>query len=829
MRRKLFIFVFFALSVFPCFNQISAKQSKLIPITVGDVERVKAYTAKETFYFVAEYYLANKQLGATDEEIFNELLKLIDISSEQAEEIKKFSLLGKRYQDLEEIVESTVNDINMTILERHPGRVDMTIDLSDRKTWKNIKNAYLGDKKVEDYIKLFKKTAYFSESVKSENVSTVLASCANRGKGNILMSFILFPDKDVFFITQEEGSPANGINIDFTGSKNITLDTTFFPMEETINLNGKKYWGYTEKVYLPFQIKLDNPNEEGTVRAKLTVNTCSKNGCKNNAFPEITYTTESSALEAPFCQNMIQEASQSPNRRNFGVTLKKAVFEKSGKSNIDLSVALQMPFLSSFKTKVLIKNEQNLHFSTPFLMREGRNLFIMAHLLNPDQLKDPSNVTVGITAPGLGTEFSIKAPVKQKTFGNLRHIFSFSILDFGSSFITGIKFFILTPVLMVFFLFVYQLMIIQRQSNERASLFYKGLMKAFFVWTGIGMAIFALCVYSSVFDGLVWGKQFNSPLFNYVYFAAFIFFSLNWKKMFDDLTVEKVNRSFSIVFSVLRANFAREQAGVIIGLAAGLLLLITPMTDLYYQTYELLSRSIVFYSFAFLAGLLLPFLLLLRLKKMKLIFEETEQFKYLIDLGMPLPLYFQSLILLLLIGSEAGMKVVAGIVLLLAIFLLVMWKIKAFIKKGAILLPLVGLIFVPLHPSDKNLNNWNSVEFDEALLNRQVDEGKSVYLNVSEDFCLSCLWNRFVMVINGAPNAIQNGDLIVMRIRYDDPFFKKLLPQDAHRSLPMNVIFSPKYPEGKVVSDTFQMWSAAQIVEEATNIKKSAPDLQKKP
>lgn len=829
MRRKIFIFVLFVLSAFFCFNPVEAAQSKLTPITVGDVKRIKTYTAKETFHFIAEYYLKNKQQGATDEEILNELLKLIDLDSEQVEEVKKISLFGKRYKDLEEMVQNAVNDINMSILEKNPGRTDMIVDLSDKNTWKNIKNVYIGNTKIEDYIRNFHRSSYFSKSVSSEKVGAVLASCANMGQENILMSFILFPEKDVFFVTQEEGLPENGIQIDFTGSKNVVLDSMFFPMEETINLNGKKYWGYTEKVYLPFQAKLVNPKEEGTVRAKLTVNTCSKDVCQTNILPEITYTTEKSVLEASFCQNLVQEATQSPKKQNLGVSLKKAVFEKSGKANIDLAVSLKMPFLSSSKVKVLIKNDRGLHFSKPFLMQNGRDLFIMAHLLNPEQLKDQAEVSVAVTVPGLGAEFNVKAPVEQKTFGKVRDIFSFSVLDFIASFLMGIKFFILTPVLMVFLLAVYQLIIVQKQSNEKTFLFYKGLMKMFFVWTGIFVTVFALCVYSSVFGGLVWGAQFNSPLFNYICIVALVFFSFNWKKIFDDKVVENISRRFESVFSSLKANFLWEKAGIITGFAAGILLLITPMTDLYYQTYDLLSRSFIFYSLAFLLGLSSPFLLLLRLKKLSVAFEETEQISRLINLGMPLPLYFQILILLLLIGCETGIEIAAGIILLLCIFLLIIWKIKTFPKKRAIVFPLIGLIFVPLHPSDKNLNNWGSIEFNETLLYRQVDAGKAVYLNVTEDFCLSCLWNRFVMVTNGAANAIQNGDLIVMRIKYNDPFFNKLLPQDAYRSLPMNVIFSPKYPEGKVVDARFEMWSAAQIMEEAFPARKSEPIPQNPP
>lgn len=197
---------------------------------------------------------------------------------------------------------------------------------------------------------------------------------------------------------------------------------------------------------------------------------------------------------------------------------------------------------------------------------------------------------------------------------------------------------------------------------------------------------------------------------------------------------------------------------------------------------------------------------------------------------LPLPLYLQAVLLAVLIGAQAGLTAV-GILVVLTALMIVCLKKFPFSKIFPVLavLVLIGFIFIPFFPNENDLNKRGGTAFDKTLLNSRIQEGKSVYLSVTESFCLSCHWNRLIMITQGAPQEIQNGDLTVMRAGYKDPFVKDLLSQGGKYGLPVNIIFSPLYPEGKIISSVLTPWKAQAAVIELIRTQKNEPDPQNAP
>ena len=112
MRRYVLIF-FFLLSGVPFFPKCSfAKEADgLIPVTIGDVQKIKTFSAKEKMDFVLSYYIGNKKNGATDEEILNELIKLLDLTEENAAEVKKWADAGRYYRELKDLIKAKTDEI----------------------------------------------------------------------------------------------------------------------------------------------------------------------------------------------------------------------------------------------------------------------------------------------------------------------------------------------------------------------------------------------------------------------------------------------------------------------------------------------------------------------------------------------------------------------------------------------------------------------------------------------------------------------------------------------------------------------------------------------
>ena len=499
MRRNIFILVFLTLSVIPFFNSVRAEQKGLIPITVGDVKKSKEMTAKERMHFIADYYLKNKENGASDEEILNEILKLIDLDDKKSEEIKKLSLIGKRYKDLQEMAKDAIEQANMTILEKNPGRTDMLIDLDKRETWKNIKNIYVGKTRLEEFFKVFKGNPYFSKVVSSKKLDALLASCANIGRQDVYMHFILFPRDNSFFIMQEEGRSPDGFQVDFSGSENLIFEPIFFPMESVITLNGKKYYGYKEKVYLPFKTRLKNIDENAIVHAKITVNVCKDNVCQKEVMPDISYILNQATFESSICPNIVKQYSTSPKSQTVAIKLKDAFFKKENNGDIYFVAYLKLPMFVPTEVSSILKNEQGLHFADPLLIKDRREFLVKARLLNPEQLKEKATVTLAIQYPNSAAEFEITAVLKHSLFESNISLFSFSAKDFIKTFFMGIKFFALTPVFWAFIIFLYQMFAVSRKTEEKTLFFYDGLKKAFFF----------ICIASLIFLFIV--KYFSLP------------------------------------------------------------------------------------------------------------------------------------------------------------------------------------------------------------------------------------------------------------------------------------------------------------------------------
>lgn len=830
MRRNIFIFfVLFVLSAlsFPCSAQTD--MAEVTPITLGDLEKYRNFNNKEKWDFIIDFYKKNKEKDVTDGEILNELLKLDAENSEDSSVVKILSDLGKRYQDIENFVKNAVEEINISILEKNPGKTEFIIDLSDADTWENLKYFKIGKRNFNDYLNLFRKDVYFSNSVAMDSFSAMLASCSDLGSGEVLMSFILFPKNGHTLLTQWEGEAPAGIKVDFAGSENVEFDPIHFPFEKTLNINGKKAFGYDEKVYLPFWVKLKDKEKNGHIRAVISAQTCKDNICRVQTADAITYTTEKSSLEASGCTKIKQDLSAAPLSQKSGFQLKKAFFKKEKNGEVNLFIILDIPVFGGKNPAVLVKNEQGLSFSEPFISWDGSDMLLKIRLLNPEKLQKEARLTIDVGYPGRASEFTVPVKLEQMPEKPFLSVFSFSIIDSLLAFLSGIKFLFFTPVLTAFLMLGYQAAIIDRKTPEKTVSFYNGLGNIFYFWCVIYLIIGIVWFYILPAD-IFWGMQFLSPAMNFLFFLVFSGAALLVPKIFDDVTVTLISERFPRVFSAFKTENVREKAGVITGFIIGCLLFITPMTGMYYDIYVLLSRSVVLYSVLFAVGVSLPFLILSLYDERAAAIVSDERAQKLIGKLLPLSLYVQAVLLAILVGAQAGLTAV-GILIVLTALMIICFKKLPFSKIFPVLtvFVLIGIIFIPFFPNENDLNKRGGIEFDEALLANRIQEGKSVYLSVTESFCLSCHWNRLIMMTQGAPQEIKNGDLTVMRIGYKNTFVKSLLAQGGKYGLPVNIIFSPLYPEGKIISSVLNPWTAQAAVLEFVKPPENEPGQQSAP
>lgn len=827
MRRNIFMFLsllVFLMFSFPCSAQTNADD--LIVLTVGDLEKYENFSEKEKMHFFFDFYMKNKKKGVSDAAILNELLKLDVKDGQNSDAVKKLSLLGVRFRDVEQIVRNAVEELNIHILSKNPGRTDYLIDFDNPETWENVKHFQIGNRSIEDYIKLFKNRDFFSDVVTTENFSAVLSSCADMGKDELYMSFILFPHNGSMLLSQTEGDASAGIKVDFSGSENIKFDPIRFPFERKFNINGKKVFGYEGNVYLPFVARLTDGKKIGQVKAVISAETCKDNICKVQTTDIINYATKKSSLESASCAKIKQQFFAASLSQGGKLELKKAFFEKDDEGKINLLAALELPVVADKNPEIIIKNKEGLLFSEAFVSWDGGDMLLKSRLLNPEKFQGKADITIGVGYTGRASEFTVPVKLEKRSILSSFSVFSFSIVDFLFAFVSGVKFLFLTPVFLAFLMLGYQAAVVDRKTPAKTVSFYNGLGNMFYFWCGVYLICGTACFYMLPED-VFWGKQFMSPMLNFLFFIVFLCFAVWLPKIFDNVAITLISERFPKIFSCFGTTDVREKAGLILGFFIGCLLLITPMTGMYYDIYVLLSRSVVLYSLAFVAGVSLPILILSLYDKQAAEIVIDERSRKMIDMFLPLPLILQAVLLAVLIWSQAGW-IVSGILLLLAVSIVYCLNKAPDSKKLPIFIAIVviGILFIPFFPNESDLNKKGGIPFDAELLNSRVQEGKSVYVNVTESFCLACQWNRMIMITKGAPKEIKSGELTVMRAGYKDPFIKRLLAQGREYRLPINLIFSPLYPEGKVVSSFLDPWVAQKITATTVKLTENEPNPQ---
>lgn len=157
------------------------------------------------------------------------------------------------------------------------------------------------------------------------------------------------------------------------------------------------------------------------------------------------------------------------------------------------------------------------------------------------------------------------------------------------------------------------------------------------------------------------------------------------------------------------------------------------------------------------------------------------------------------------IGPEAAVGVAALVVLMVAVIALKKLpnsrlgrhagKVTAALAVAALL---AGTVAPPTEPTTSVTSTaWRP--FDQDALRRFVASGKTVFVDVTADWCLTCQVNK-KLVLDTAPVApwLDRDDVIPMRADWTrpDPAISAYLASFGRYGIPFNAVYGPKAPDG---------------------------------
>ncbi len=541
--------------------------------------------------------------------------------------------------------------------------------------------------------------------------------------------------------------------INFNNAHNIKLAKLLYPNPKRFDFFGIETFGYEKKVIFPLEIILEQQEQIMSGFLELNAQVCS-DICvpvthKFN-LNELNLDNESKIQ----LEEIIKYKNQVPRLAEQNLKLISSNFEEN-KLNITFENNLNIkPY------DIIIEDSKGNIYSKPYYSLKKNLLNLSINLTN----KNKYNFT-GLKFTFLTNNYSYQASIKNLTtlktnnvLNNIDNPLGFQILLIA--FIGGFILNFMPCVLPVLSLKMIQLVSLSSKSRTvyNKKLFFNifGILTTFFLLATITYFIKA----SGNLVG--WGIQFQNPYFLIFMIILTSFFALNLLGIFHYFLPAKL---LSILSYKREGFFGDFLTGMFLTFLA------TPCTAPLVGTaigFALSGSTFEIYSVLLIMGfgLSLPLILFGLFPRM---------ISFIPKPGNWLIIFKKLMALLLLITS--------------------LWLINVLVE-----LQSNTNKFTETNISDKSIINWN-IGGNISLPNQLVKEGKTVFIDITADWCLTCKVNKiFVIDTKEVSELFKKNNVIILRLDWTKPNekIKQFLAFKGRYGIPFNEIYSPIIPNGKI-------------------------------
>jgi suppressor for copper-sensitivity B len=306
-----------------------------------------------------------------------------------------------------------------------------------------------------------------------------------------------------------------------------------------------------------------------------------------------------------------------------------------------------------------------------------------------------------------------------------------------------------------------------------------------------------------------WGIQFQQPVFLAVMAGVTAVFAANLLGVFEVALPSRLTKALARngVAASVPASFAR-------GFVATLLA--TPCSAPFVGTAVAFALSRgpaeIFAVFGALGvGMATPYLVVAGSPRLSALLPRPGRWMLWLRRALAVPLLATSAWLISLVAATAGPVPAALLATTLAVALAVLWWRQArpwshaVIGMSALLglsaagfvAAIAQLINVPDRPERRI--EWHAFGELDAL----VRSGRTVFLDITADWCVTCKVNKALVVNDRAIAKRLAGDVVAVRADWTrpDPRIAEYLKSFGRYGLPFNAVFGPGAPEGVVLPE----------------------------
>jgi suppressor for copper-sensitivity B len=137
---------------------------------------------------------------------------------------------------------------------------------------------------------------------------------------------------------------------------------------------------------------------------------------------------------------------------------------------------------------------------------------------------------------------------------------------------------------------------------------------------------------------------------------------------------------------------------------------------------------------------------------------------------------------------------------------------------GWILAGQMGLLReVPASQVQGEAVHWQA--FDQAAIPGLVAQGKTVFVDVTADWCITCKANKALLIDPPPVSTMLNQDNVVPMVAdwtRPDPAISRFLAQHNRYGIPLNVVYGPKAPQGIVLPEVCTVETIVQAIRQAS-------------
>ena len=562
--------------------------------------------------------------------------------------------------------------------------------------------------------------------------------------------------------------------INIKSTNNIKSVDLLFPSPKRFNFYDIETFGYDEEIIFPLTIKsLDKSNSISGIlelNAQVCSEICVPVSHKFNLLNLNYNKKESSSLE----KILLYNSTVPKLLKNNELKLISTIIEDN---------KLKFNFLNDLNIKptdIIIEDIEGNIYKKPFYSSKNKALEVIIDI-NTTKVNYLNKYTkLTFLTNDISYEKVIKDLKKFKNNNLNKKINSNSFFGFEIiliAFLGGIILNFMPCVLPILSLKMVQL-VSYRSSNKDI---YK--KKIFFNILGIltTFLLFAITAHSikTAGDIVGWGIQFQSPYFIFFMITLTLFFSLNLFGFFQYFIPSKILTILSFKKEGLLGDF-------ITGMF--LTLLATPCTAPFVGTaigFALSGSTSQIYSTLLIMGM---------------------------GLSTPLILIIIFPGIVSLLPKPGNWLIVFKKVMGLLLFLTAVWLISIFLKLNNN----ININIISKNYSNSDfLINWD-INNNINLPNDLVKRGNIVFLDVTADWCLTCLVNKSLVIdTEEVTQLFKKNKVITLRLDWTKPNqnIRNFLVNNGRFGIPFNKMYGPLVPNGRIFPELLSIKIIREYIE----------------